>query len=189
MRIALAGLAAALALGAAPAQADPMEDALYIVDHTISRTEYEAAFAGMADLMVGNLQNEFAKGGDSISNAASETAVIMMSAQMADALLDGMRRPLAEAYVYNVSPEALAGYRAFLETPAGQEISASNGVIALESVKIGNELAESIAIPAVNAMIEDMRDGNYPAGTLKSTQRELERLFLEQDPADTPPEL
>lgn len=166
-----------------------MEDALYIVDHTISRAEYEAAFVGMADLMVGNLQNEFAKGGDSISNTASETVVVMMTRHMTDALLAGMREPLAEAYVYNVSPESLAAYRAFLETPEGQEISSTNGVIALESVKIGEELAESIAIPAVTAMIEDMRDGNYPAGTLKSTQRELERLFLEEEGADTPPEL
>ena len=41
----------------APVAADPMEDAYYIVEQTATRDQYEGAFAAMADLMLGNIQN------------------------------------------------------------------------------------------------------------------------------------
>jgi Uncharacterized protein conserved in bacteria (DUF2059) len=172
----------------APAVADPMEDAYYIVEQTATRDQYEGAFAGMADLMLGNLQNEVAKNGETISDDAADVAIQLLTAHMTDALLEGMREPLAKAYVYNLSPDALEAYRAFLETPEGQEVSMASGALMRESLKIGEQLGARIAGPAVAAMQDDMRNENWPAGTLKSTQFELRALFGLPPVSEMPPE-
>ena len=167
----------------APVAADPMEDAYYIVEQTATRDQYEGAFAAMADLMLGNLQNELAKNGETISDDAADVAIQMLTAHMTDALLEGMREPIAKAYVYNLSPDALEAYRAFLETPEGQEISMASAAIMRESLKICEQVG-----PAVAAMQDDMRNENWPAGTLKSTQFELRALFDLPPVSEMPPE-
>ncbi|HBN92896.1 MAG TPA: hypothetical protein DD397_10060, partial [Hyphomonas sp.] len=68
----------------APVAADPMEDAYYIVEQTATRDQYEGAFAAMADLMLGNLQNELAKNGETISDDAADVAIQMLTAHMTD---------------------------------------------------------------------------------------------------------
>ena len=55
-------------------------------------------------------------------------------------------------------------------------------------LKIGEQVGASIAGPAVAAMQDDMRNENWPAGTLKSTQFELRALFDLPPVSEMPPE-
>ena len=187
MRTAIAAILAGTALTGF-AHADPMEDALVIVDNTIDANQYAKAFEGLGDLMLGTLQNELSKEGKKISRSAGQVYVKMLTSHMTDALVDQMREPLAEAYVANVSPETLAAYRAFLETEEGQEIVLTRSIILDESLKIGEDIAGVVAAPAVAAAQADMESGNWPEGTLKTTQSELRDLFLLPEVSDEPPE-
>ncbi len=187
MKSLLSTLVIALVAGL-PVMADPMDDALYIVDQTLTQDHLEGGFAAVADLMVGNLQNEVAKGGDTISDDAARVVSQMLSQHMIESMMEAMREPLAKAYVYNLSPESLEAYRAFIETPAGQEVIGTSGALLLESYKIGEQVGGQVAGPAVAAMQADIRADRWPEGTLKSTRAELRELFDQPPVSDMPPE-
>ncbi|KCZ94334.1 hypothetical protein HJO_03130 [Hyphomonas johnsonii MHS-2] len=174
--------------GAPGAFAEPIDDARVIVDKTVTRDQFSAAFTSIAGLMLGNMQNEVAKSGKSLSDDAAAVVVEMLTTQMVDAILERMREPLAKAYVLNLSPEAIAAYRAFLETEAGGEVAAATPQIMLESSKIGEEIGGEIAGEAVRAMVAEMEAGNWPSGTLKSTQAELRDLYVLPEVAEMPAE-
>ena len=167
--------------------AEPIDDALVIVDNTIDAEQYARAFEGMGELMLGMLQNELSKEGKTISRDAGLVYVGMMTSHMTDALVAQMREPLAKAYVANLTPETLAAYRAFLETDAGREVAATKALIMRESIKIGEDIAVAVATPAVAAAQADIEADNWPAGTLKTTQVELRELFGFPPVSDDPP--
>lgn len=179
---------ALVCLAGFPGHADPMDDALYVVDQTVTRDQFETAFASMSELMVGSFQNEFSKEGKTVSTDAARVLSQLLSSNMVDGLISEMREPLAAAYVENMSAHALADLRAFLETDSGQEFAASTNAIMRESVKIGEELAVTVVGPAVEAMQNDIRNERWPEGTLKSTQAELRELYGLPPVSDMPPE-
>ncbi|WP_321489496.1 hypothetical protein [uncultured Hyphomonas sp.] len=168
--------------------ADPMEDALYIVDTTVNSEQLEIVYAGLGDLMLASLENELAKEGLTITKDAGGVYVKMLTSHMTDAVVEAMREPLAEAYVVNLSPEALAAYRGFLETEAGQEVARNQNTLVKEATKIGENLAVPVATMAVQATKEDMKLGNWPQDTLRTTQNELLTLMNLPPISPAPPE-
>lgn len=187
MKYVLAALAITSGL-ALPASPEPMDDALYIVDAIYTRDQYKIGIDGMADILIGSFENDLQKEGLSISPDAAAVFLQMMSDNMLDMLVEGTRQPLADAYVLNLSPETLSAYRAFLETEEGQEVSANLGALTRESLRVGEMVGAEIAEPAVAGVLANMEDGEWPVGTLKSTQFELRKLFDLPPVSEMPPE-
>jgi hypothetical protein len=187
MKSILAVLAAALVFCPA-ALGEPIDDARAIVDLTTDDAKYEVMFDALGDLMLGSLQNELTKSGKIISDNAAQVYVKMLTSHMSQGLTESMREPLAEAYVANLSSEALAGYRVFLESEAGQEVTATQGLMIQESTKIGQDVAVPIAVAATKASLADMEAGKWPDGTLKTTQNELLSLLELSPVSEEPPE-
>ena len=159
------------------AVADPVRDAEYIVDKTNTQDMYDAAFEGMADLMLGNMQNELAKSGLSISDAGGATLVEMMVREMSGRMVEEMRVPLVDVYVDQLSPEALRAYKNFLQTEHGAELVAATPVIMAESTRMGETISEGLATEAVTLMLADMESGNWPPDTTETVKNELRTLF------------
>jgi len=186
MRSVVSALVTGICLCSA-ASAEPIDDARAIVNMTIDESQFQIMFDSIGDLMLGTLQNELAKEGETLSDDAGRVYVAMLTGHMVNGLSGKMQEPLAEAYVLNLSPETLTAYRAFLETEAGQEVAATQGIIMQESTKIGEQLAAPVATEAVMAAQADMENGNWPKGTLKSTQKELMDLMGLPPVSEDPP--
>lgn len=173
--IALAVLAATSTF----ACADPIDDATFIVDSTLTREYFAESLEQVSGLMVGFMQNELRKQGKEMSNDASEVLSDMMLEAMLEGMQAGMRSDMAEAYVLNFSPDTLAAYRAFLETPAGRELASKQGVIVAEAGKIGEEIGGELGLQAVQKITDDLAADRWPEGTLSSTKTEIANLFEE----------
>ncbi|MEL6246288.1 MAG: DUF2059 domain-containing protein [Pseudomonadota bacterium] len=168
-----------LPLFAGHAFADPQADAEYIVDVTITPELFEATMAGVADLMVGNLQNEYAKVGQPISNDAARVISDMLSDQIVTLMTRDMRSQMVAIHVAGLSPEVLADYRAFLETPSGQKLISATPLLTMESQKIGEEIGGRIASEAFANIRQIIAEEEWPARTLPSTQAEIRAAFAE----------
>ena len=171
------GLIALILACGSIADAEPIDDARAIVDLTVTRDQYESVFAGMADLMLGNLQNEFRGNGQEISEDAAQVAVEMMTQKLVDGMMEYSRDPIAEIYALYYSPKALNDYRAFLETDSGKEIIAKLPAVTAEGTKMGSMIGGQIASNIMESVVEDMRADKWPEGTLMSTKAELRILF------------
>jgi len=160
------------------AHADPEDDAKAIVEMTATKEVYASGMSAMADLMAGNIQNEVSKAGETMSDAAAALVASMMSDIMAEEMESRMSGPMAQAYIDNHSPEALAAYRAFLETPEGSEIAKNIPVMTQEGAAIGEQIGAQLGGLAVTKIIEDIQSDSLPEGTSSTLKRELESLFL-----------
>lgn len=168
------------ALLAAPVSlAGPREDAQAVVNITVTEDMMAASFEALSELVVGNFQNEAAKHGKILSEDAAKVLGKMMFDEMIPLLASAMRKEMATAYVYSMSPEALADYRAFLETPSGAEWAAAQAGLMRETAKVSQNIALPVATEAVSRMNEDIAAGKWPPGTLQSTKVEIQD-FLEE---------
>ena len=168
--------------------ADPIDDARAITSITVNEAQFVAVFDGLGDLMLDSLQNELAKKGQSISDDAGRVYMKMLTGNMVEGLTEKIREPLAQAYAANLTPEALSAYRAFLETEEGLEVAEMLPVLVLESQKIGEQLAPSVAADATRRTLADMDAGIWPDGTLKTTRNELLAMVGKPPVSDDPPE-
>ncbi|MBA3069917.1 MAG: DUF2059 domain-containing protein [Hyphomonas sp.] len=167
---------------AEPAAQDPdfnqaERDARYIVEQTITQELFDVALDSMGDMMVSVLDSGFRKSGIVASDEALETIGTMITDEMAVMMVHDMRDGSTKLYLEQYSPETLQGYRRFLESPAGQEISKGLPVFTGESAKLGGAVGQSIAQDAVAAIKLAGQEGRWPAGTLPSTQREVLELL------------
>lgn len=162
------------------AAADPEEDAAIIVDALVSEDLYVAVFEALADLMGGNIRNEFSKAGEEVSDDAIETVVSMMTEDMSSMMATDMRQGMIDVYVEMFSSETLAAYRTFLETDAGREVAALTPELTREGQKLGEGIGADIGVRAANRMQERIKAGQFPEGTLRTTQSELRALFADE---------
>ena len=159
------------------AQADPRSDAERIVELIMSEETFAATGDMMAGLMVGSIQNAVRQEGGSLSDAAANNLAEITVDEMMPILEESMKARSADIYLDTLSPDTLAAYRAFLETPAGVEVIAQTGMIMRESEKLGGEIAnESIktVLDGVEARIEA---NDWPEGTLPSSKKEIRAIF------------
>ena len=168
------GLVLIVAPGAA---ADPVRDAEYIVDKTMTTEQFDIAFAAMADLMLSSIQNELAKQGLSISDEGGKIVVEMMVGEMSARMVEEMRVPLVDVYVNELSPEALRAYKAFLQTEHGREVVAATPNLLAETNRVSELVGGGIATEAVELMLGDMQADNWPVGTPDRLKSELRSLF------------
>jgi hypothetical protein len=160
-----------------PAQADPRRDAERIIELTMGEEIFAATGDLMAELMVGSIQNAVRQEGGSLSDAAALNLVQLLMDEMLPILDAGISERSVDIYLDTLTPDTIAAYRAFLETPAGQEVVAQTGTIMRESEKLGGEIAnESIqtVLQAVEARIEA---NEWPEGTLPSSKKEIRTIF------------
>jgi len=172
----IASMSVALS-GFAVASAEPVEDAQYIVDATLSDEYLGAMMGAMADLMAMSIAGEMAKSGVSLSDDASETIVALMLPPMIDGMKVGLRDGLVEVYVDTVSAESLAAYRAFLETQAGGELMAALPEITTVSAQVGERVGNELGMIAATQMIQSIQSGAFPPGTSQATRDELTAVF------------
>ena len=159
------------------AEAGPREDAQAIVEYTVTEEMLEATFEALSELAVGTFQNEAAKAGKLLSEDAARVLGTMMFDEMIPLLTEAMREKMAPAYVHSMSPETLADFRAFLETPSGQEWAAAQATLTREATKVAETIAVPAAAEASKRMNQDVAEDVWPAGTLASTKAEI-RAFL-----------
>lgn len=159
------------------AQADPVEDATYIVDASLSEEYLTAIMGAMADLMASSITGEMAKTGVTLSEDASQTIVALMMPSLIQGMKDGLGDEIVEVYLDNVSSESLAAYRAFLETPAGEELMSALPEITTVSAQVGERLGYDLGIAAAGDMVQRIQAGDFPAGTSEATREELIAVF------------
>ena len=170
-------LVLAFSILAGSAQADPYEDARRIVELTVTEELFATMMSTMGSLRAGNIQNEFTKIDKEMSDTAADTLAFMISNEMTKEMVQAMIEPMSEAYVANHSPQALAAYRAFLETPEGQEILALSPAMVSEGAIIGEKVGETVATSGGQRVMLSIQEGIWPPGTPKTVQRELKKLF------------
>lgn len=162
-----------MALVAPLSEASPREDAQAIVDITVTDEMMGASFEALSDLIVGNFQNEAAKNGKILSEDAARVLGGMLFSEMTPLFTKAMRREMADAYVFTMTPQALADFRAFLESPSGREWAATQPELMREATKIAEVIALPVATKGVELMNEAIARGEWPEGTLNSTKAEI----------------
>ncbi len=167
----------AICVATSPAVADPLQDAESIVEATILPETFEAAFEAIGGLMVGNIQNEVRQSGEEMSPEAAQLFSRLFMTASSHAMVEQMKEPMVEAYVANLSPQTLADYRAFLETPSGAEFIAAQPALMAEGARIGEAIGAQIALPALEIMKVQLAEGDVPPGTLKTVENELKNLL------------
>lgn len=164
------------ALAGLPAGAGPRDDAQAIVEYTITEDMLRASFEALSELAVGTFQNEAAKSGKLLSEDAARVLGVMMFDEMIPLLTESMRKEMSSAYVHSMSPDTLADFRAFLETPSGQEWAAAQSTLTRETTKVAANIVAPIAREASIRMNKAIANDDWPAGTLASTKAEI-RVF------------
>jgi hypothetical protein len=152
-------------------------DAERVVALTYSDAIFEAQAGAMSSIIRDAMIAEASRNGLSISDAAASTLTEMMVPRLVTDLGVGMRSELTALYLDALSPGSLAGYRAFLESPAGQEFLAALPQITATSAVIGEQVGADIAEALIEALIEDMANHNWPVNTTPATKRELRGMF------------
>ena len=147
------------------------------MDQLTSPGVFEATFSVMADVMAQGIDLEFRKQDKILSPDSLDWLSKQMSDEMAVLMADRVRDDYVAAYAALLSDEALAGLRAFLETPAGQAFAASQPALTREGAAIGNKHADTIAQEAATIVIGAVQRGEFPDDLSVTTQRELSELF------------
>jgi hypothetical protein len=159
--------------------AGPREDAQAIVDAVITNEMMEASFEALSELIVGNFQNEAVKNGKTLSVDAANVLGDMMFSEMIPLLVEAMRDDMADAYLYTMTPQVLADFRAFLETPSGLEWARAQPDLMRETSKVAETIAMPLAVQAVEQTNAAIARKEWPAGTLRSTQAEIEAFMAD----------
>ncbi len=166
-----------IGLSLSPSYADPIDDARIIADAQLEPETLRANISSAGEILVGYLKNGFAEEGLTISEEAAAVFFEMFMDSLLEVMIETAREPLAEAYMLNISPDSLAAYSAFLQTPAGQEVIGSQAVMVAEMANILERASMQLAEPAMEVVLDEMAQQNFPDGTLKSTEHELKTLF------------
>ncbi|SPF78256.1 DUF2059 domain-containing protein [Pseudoprimorskyibacter insulae] len=132
-RIAL-GLVASLAL-AVPAQADPKEDAGYIVSQMMTQENLSGAILSQQPLIRGALQNQYAQMGIEISDMDLFMKIFME--EFLGSFTAAVQSDMIDLHLEQFTPEELADYAAFLKTPTGQKLAQNQPVLMQRGSEIG----------------------------------------------------
>lgn len=159
------------------AHAEPLDDAQYIVDATLSDEYLSSVMDAVANLMASGVSGEMAKNGVRLSEEASQTIVALMMPTFIEGMKVGLRDELVDVYLDYVSPKSLAAYRAFLETPAGLELLRALPEITTVSSQVGEQLGYDLGINAAGDMMKRIKSGDFPPGTSEAVRDELTAVF------------
>ena len=173
----LAASAIMMAMPICVSAQDNINDAQYVVDQLISEELFQAAMQSTANLMAGSLQNEVSKQGKELSDNGAAILSDWMASYMASSMVMLMREDLVKVYEANFSPETLAAYRAFLQTPAGQDIAKAQTLLVKEGEAIGLKYGERVAIDAINKISMSIKADTWPEDTPTVIKEELALLF------------
>lgn len=132
-RIAL-GFIASLTL-AAPAFADPREDAGYIVSQTMTEENLSGAIIAQQPLIRGALQNQYAQMGIEISDMDLFMKIFME--EFLGAFTIAVHSDMTDLHLELFTPEELADYAAFLKTPTGQKLARTQPALMQRGAEIG----------------------------------------------------
>lgn len=160
-----------------PAFADPVEDAEYIVDETVTAELLRPVMAAMGESMAAGIRGELLSQGVSLSDEASLVIAKIATDHMIDPMVSNMRAGTILAMMENISDEGLSEYRAFLETSAGQELVAATPELARAGERIGAEIAPGIAMLAVSQMIEDIQSDRWPDAVAAEVKDEIRAIY------------
>ena len=160
-----------------PALADPLDDATYIVEQTVSDEYVTEIMSSMAELMAAGIVGELSQQGHRLSNDAADTIVELMMPTLVSGMSDEMRAGTVEIYREHMSPESLAAYRKFLESPAGQETIVLLPVLARAGAALGEEIGPVVGQQAAMEMFRRISSGQWPDGTSGRVKAELKGLM------------
>ena len=116
------------ALAAAPAPADPVEDARAIIDATVTEDAVSGVLAALGPVIFGAMENALRANGIEVSDP--ETFGNIIVAEFMAGYIDAMRSEIATIYVEEFTAEELAGIAGFYASPAGRAMAAKTAKLA-----------------------------------------------------------
>lgn len=160
-----------------PAAASPEADATAIAEYTMTDELFAVQMEGVAGLVADSIVGEFRRAGTSLSDESAQVLTAMFLPLLAAGMGTDMRAGSADALVQLASPEALAAYRAFLETPEGQEIAAIIPAYSRAQIVLGEQVGAGLGESTVQAAVAEMQADRFPIGTSPAVKAELKRVF------------
>lgn len=112
------------------AQADPKDDAEYIVGQTVTRAMFQGAISAQRPLIVGALENELRSAGLTLPDPDRFFDLFM--AEFMEEFLVAMQEQTASLYLENFSEQQLADIADFYRTDSGQALISATPVLMIE---------------------------------------------------------
>jgi hypothetical protein len=155
MRILCLALCFALAVlsGSPPADADTREDARRVVEVLINQNVVNAMLDAIDPLTRQALQQNLSKGDAGQVTAASRDLITTMFLNEFRArFLGAMVDEYVQIYMSELTPDELAGLRAFVETPAGQGYAAKQANLVRRGSQVGARVGRDIGVLAAKVI-------------------------------------
>ena len=173
----LCALLLSTALTAAPARADPVDDARAIIAATVTDEAMSGVLAAMGPVIFGAMENEFRNAGIELSDTEA-FANILIEEFMAG-YIEAVSAEMVTIYVEEFTADELAGIAAFFASPAGQARAAKTGVLARRGAEIGGAVGQQAALAVADRIAARLRDEGVTVTLDPSKQDELLKLLDE----------
>ena len=131
------------------ANADARGDAQRIVQVLINQSVVNAMIDAIEPLTRQALQQNLSKGDNAqLSPSSRDVVTTMFLNEFRSRFLGAMVNEYVQIYMAELSPDELAGLRAFLETPAGQSYGAKQANLIRRGSQVGTRVGRDIGMMA-----------------------------------------
>jgi hypothetical protein len=140
-----ASLVLAFLIPSPHAKADARADAQRIVQILINQSVVNAMIDAIEPLTRQALQQNLSQGANAqLSPGSRDVITTMFLNEFRSRFLAAMLNEYVQIYMAELSPEELAGLRAFLETPAGQSFGAKQASLIRRGSQVGGRVGRDI---------------------------------------------
>lgn len=126
--------------------ADPLEDAQYIVDQTVTKEIFEGTFVALGPVLTSAIQNDLRAQGITLPNP--ERFMELFISEFIDEFTESMRVQSVSIYLDQFNAEELEAIAAFYRSDAGQSLVAATPEIMLQSSAIGEVAGQQAGMNA-----------------------------------------
>ena len=151
----LCALLLSTALTAAPARADPVDDARAIIAATVTDEAMSGVLAAMGPVIFGAMENEFRNAGIELSDTEA-FANILIEEFMAG-YIEAVSAEMVTIYVEEFTADELAGIAAFFASPAGKAMAAKTAVLAQRGAAVGAQVGQQAAMAVSDRVAARLR--------------------------------
>ncbi|MCI4644548.1 MAG: DUF2059 domain-containing protein [Hyphomonadaceae bacterium] len=159
--------------------AERRDDAECIANAMYSKAVVDEMFGSVGELMVPLLMGEMQRNGGELSEAASKAFGEMLLKEMAERMTFQVTEMYADIYEEVLPADELASYCAFFSTDTGRAVAKIQAKLIREAALRGEQLGSELASSAVEGTIRAAQQNDWPEGTPRSAQQELQALLFE----------
>jgi hypothetical protein len=147
--------ALAVLAGSPPADADTRDDARRIVQILVNQNVVNAMIDALEPLTRQALQQNLSQGeAAQVTPASRDLITTMFLNEFRARFLGAMVDEYVQIYMAELTPDELAGLRAFLETPAGQGFGAKQANLVRRGSQVGSRVGRDIGILAAKVIAQ-----------------------------------